>query len=467
MHIYPEEARQQFINTIDWLDKKACARKSGLGTPLPWDPEWIIETLSDSTIYMAYYTIADFINEEMITADELSPAVFDYVFLGEKEDAVRTHPKWDVIQKMRQAFLTYYPLDMRVSGKDLIQNHLTFFIMQHVALFPEQHWPQGVSVNGYVNVRGEKMSKSKGNIIPLRSLLETYTPDIVRITITTSAEGLDDADWQDSQAEAYANRIAHVEEWIRLVSKSTASLQGLSLHEQLLLDAFERAKQEGLTAMERFAYRTASYWLFHSVYNTIRTYLKTHPDKREKLHILRHVLHEWIILLHPFLPTLTAEWYETLTEKDILTARIPDVHEEYLHPAYPALRDEWETLRKDIRTLLTLIERKGETPREVHIITPREEAYTLLALIKEGRVKDVFNKTWPWSKEELSKAIKHAHKLRIIPSDLERELLTSIAPLLEEEFNLPIRLSSDGEKLSLPGKPGIRVITEPSQTHQF
>jgi hypothetical protein len=30
----------------------------GLGTQLPWDEQWVIESLSDSTIYMAYYTIA-------------------------------------------------------------------------------------------------------------------------------------------------------------------------------------------------------------------------------------------------------------------------------------------------------------------------------------------------------------------------------------------------------------------------
>ncbi len=54
MKIYPESRRAQFESIIDWLDEKACARKVGLGTPLPWDPDWIIESLSDSTIYMAY-----------------------------------------------------------------------------------------------------------------------------------------------------------------------------------------------------------------------------------------------------------------------------------------------------------------------------------------------------------------------------------------------------------------------------
>jgi len=29
-----------------------------VGTKLPWDEQWLIESLSDSTIYMAYYTVA-------------------------------------------------------------------------------------------------------------------------------------------------------------------------------------------------------------------------------------------------------------------------------------------------------------------------------------------------------------------------------------------------------------------------
>lgn len=28
------------------------------GTKMPWDEQWLIESLSDSTIYMAYYTVA-------------------------------------------------------------------------------------------------------------------------------------------------------------------------------------------------------------------------------------------------------------------------------------------------------------------------------------------------------------------------------------------------------------------------
>ena len=45
-------------HTLGWLQQWACSRSFGLGTRLPWDEQYLIESLSDSTIYMAYYTVS-------------------------------------------------------------------------------------------------------------------------------------------------------------------------------------------------------------------------------------------------------------------------------------------------------------------------------------------------------------------------------------------------------------------------
>lgn len=55
---FHDEVRKNFTATLDWLKEHACSRTYGLGTKLPWDENWLIESLSDSTIYMAYYTVA-------------------------------------------------------------------------------------------------------------------------------------------------------------------------------------------------------------------------------------------------------------------------------------------------------------------------------------------------------------------------------------------------------------------------
>lgn len=61
MNVFHDEVRKNFLACLDWLHEHACSRSYGLGTKLPWDPQWLIESLSDSTIYMAYYTVAHLI----------------------------------------------------------------------------------------------------------------------------------------------------------------------------------------------------------------------------------------------------------------------------------------------------------------------------------------------------------------------------------------------------------------------
>jgi len=58
LNTFGNETRHQFERTLDWLNQWACARSYGLGTRLPWDEQYLVESLSDSTIYMAYYTVA-------------------------------------------------------------------------------------------------------------------------------------------------------------------------------------------------------------------------------------------------------------------------------------------------------------------------------------------------------------------------------------------------------------------------
>src|SRR5438309_220765 len=87
MELHPEALRKWFDYVTDWLHDWPCTHHRGLGTILPWDSNWVIESLSDSTIYMAYYTIAHALQGGALRshvpwAQRLDDAFFDYVFLG-------------------------------------------------------------------------------------------------------------------------------------------------------------------------------------------------------------------------------------------------------------------------------------------------------------------------------------------------------------------------------------------------
>ena len=169
---------------IDWLHERACARQQGLGTKLPWDKDWIVESLSDSVIYMAYYTISRFVNDGTVTPDSLTRELFDHILLdkGDLSLAVSTSKlSEDVINTMKKEFQYFYPVDARHSGRDLVQNHLSFFVLNHVAIFEKKYWPKEIVVNGSVMMDGAKMSKSMGNIIPLRTAIREHGADPIRL----------------------------------------------------------------------------------------------------------------------------------------------------------------------------------------------------------------------------------------------------------------------------------------------
>ena len=186
MNILPQEIKSEFSYVIGWLRERACARQHGLGTKLPWDNDWIVESLSDSVIYMAYYTISKFVNDKRLTSENLSDEFFNYIFLGKgdiSEIVKSTKIPHDTINEIKKEFEYFYPVDSRHSGRDLVPNHLTFFVLNHVAIFPQNNWPREIVVNGSVLMNGSKMSKSMGNIIPLRKAIADYGADPIRLAI--------------------------------------------------------------------------------------------------------------------------------------------------------------------------------------------------------------------------------------------------------------------------------------------
>mmetsp|Transcript_3351 Transcript_3351/g.15833 ORF Transcript_3351/g.15833 Transcript_3351/m.15833 type:complete len:1059 (-) Transcript_3351:3429-6605(-) len=209
METYALETRHGFEGTLKWLHEWACTRTFGLGTKLPWDPQWVIESLSDSTIYMAYYTVAHLLqgagNLEgskpgplNIQPSELTDPVWSYILLGKEltdQQLSESGIARDSLEKLRNEFAYWYPLDLRVSGKDLVPNHLTFWIYNHVAIFPRAMWPKAVRANGHILINGEKMSKQTGNFITLRDAIDQYSADAVRLALADAGDTVEDANF--------------------------------------------------------------------------------------------------------------------------------------------------------------------------------------------------------------------------------------------------------------------------------
>ncbi|KAK9480881.1 hypothetical protein V1514DRAFT_361632 [Lipomyces japonicus] len=221
INTYSPESRHAFEYVIGWLNNWACARSYGLGTHLPWDPQYLVESLSDSTIYMAYYTIAHHLHSDIFgktkglanaSAEEFTDDVWNYIFTRSDYPASTTIAE-DKLRAMRREFEYFYPLDVRVSGKDLINNHLTFFLYNHVAIFPKKYWPRGIRANGHLLLNNEKMSKSTGNFLTLHDIVDKFGADVSRIALADAGDTFEDANFDESNANAMILRLYTAREW--------------------------------------------------------------------------------------------------------------------------------------------------------------------------------------------------------------------------------------------------------------
>jgi leucyl-tRNA synthetase len=122
-----------------------------------------------------------------ITPSQLTPAVFDHVFLDKPYPADCGIPK-EKLALMSREFNYWYPVDLRVSGKDLIQNHLTFFIYNHTAIFPEKCWPKGIRCNGHLLLNNDKMSKSTGNFLTMKDAIDKFSSDATRMALADAGD---------------------------------------------------------------------------------------------------------------------------------------------------------------------------------------------------------------------------------------------------------------------------------------
>uniref|UniRef100_A0A7S1T6S6 Leucine--tRNA ligase n=1 Tax=Compsopogon caeruleus TaxID=31354 RepID=A0A7S1T6S6_9RHOD len=215
METFNEETKRAFEATLEWLHEWACSRNFGLGTKLPWDTKYVIESLSDSTIYMAYYTVSHLLQgannlegsragPSGITPENMTDAIWNYICRGEvptKDQWVTSGASREAVEVMRRELLYWYPMDLRSSGKELIGNHLTFSIYNHVALFSEELWPKAFRTNGHMLINAEKMSKSLGNFITLRDGIKKYSADGVRFALADAGDTFDDANFAEKTAD--------------------------------------------------------------------------------------------------------------------------------------------------------------------------------------------------------------------------------------------------------------------------
>ena len=479
--VIPKEIKNNFEYYLNWLDDWACSRKVGLGTRLPWDNQWLIEPLTDSTIYMSYYTIAKYLRD--MNPDDLNLAFFDKVLLN-KDSGEITVPA-EKVKEIQDEFNYWYPLDWRLSAKDLVGNHLSFLMFHHSAIYPKDKWPRGTVVFGMGLLEGNKMSSSKGNVILLKDAIKDYTADVVRLFLMASAEPWQDFDWREKEVLGTKRRLEWFREFAARVEEIKGSPLDLSNIEEVeltrtidlwMISQLNQHIKNATEALEVFQTRQALQDSLFLLKKDVDHYLyrvKHIIDAQDPavIYVLSTVLEAWIRLLAPFTPHTSEELWATYGGVGFVSeAKWPEYNEELVSAEIEKSEDLVENIIKDIAHIKQMV---GEDVEKVHIYLAPDWKWDLYKIADEVGKPDIGQimgraigaKIYDDKKEiaMVAKKIgKEITKTRYIGKINESEILADAIDYIKEECGNEVIIHTDDSydpqnkaKNAMPYKPAI------------
>ena len=479
--IIPKELKNNFDYYINWLDDWACSRKVGLGTRLPWDNQWLIEPLTDSTIYMSYYTIAKYLRD--MNPDDLNLAFFDKVLLN-KDSGEITVPA-EKVKEIQDEFNYWYPLDWRLSAKDLVGNHLSFLMFAHSAIYPEDKWPKGTVVFGMGLLEGNKMSSSKGNVILLKDAINDYTADVVRLFLMASAEPWQDFDWREKEVLGTKRRLEWFREFAARIEEIKGSPLDLSNIEEVelsrtidlwMISQLNEHIKKSTEALEVFQTRQALQESLFLLKKDVDHYLyrvKHIIDDKDPavIYVLSTVLEAWIRLLAPFTPHTSEElWANYGGEGFVSEASWPEYSEELVSVEIEKSEELVENIIKDIAHIKQMV---GDEVDKIHIYLAPDWKWDLYKIADEVGKPDIgqimgraIGANIYDDKKEIAmvakKIGKEITKTRYIGKINEEEILTDALDYIKEECGNEVIIHTDASydpqnkaRNAMPYKPAI------------
>ncbi|MFH0861453.1 MAG: leucine--tRNA ligase [Candidatus Altiarchaeota archaeon] len=466
LDIEPQMYRRGFEHTIDWLHEWPCTRNRGLGTKLPFDEKWMIESLSDSTVYMAFYTISGRIKAGKIAESQLQPEFFDHVFLGAGEPgsvAKKCGIDAETLSQMRKEFLYWYPMDERRTATAHISNHLTFMMFHHAAIFESQHWPKKISLNEMLIAEGRKMSKSLGNVIPIHTSIGKYGADVVRLYLVYAADPETTLDWRESQAENTRKRLRQFQEMVEKAAAMPDAKQAENDVDKWLRNRMTERVCAARASLDDSNARKAIQSTLYDLLADINWYVRRQDKPNPGL--MRELADKWIRLMSPFTPFTCEELWEKTGHKSLVTTeKYPAADEKTIDPIVDAKEEYIRNILSDTQNIFQVLKKPAKS---IHLYVSSPWKYGVYSSIKEGKsMKDLMADPAlrQYGKEiaKLAQMRKEQLPAVILDRPAEHKTLQDAQPFLSKELGIPATVydeaTYDPEQKSrhaAPMKPGI------------
>lgn len=242
----------------------------------------------------------------------------------------------------------FYPTSTLVTGYDIIffwVVRMMFSGIEHTGKAPFEN----VLIHGLVrDSQGRKMSKSLGNGIDPLQVIEEYGADALRFTLATGNSPGNDMRFSEEKVNSsrnFANKIFNAARFIHMKiaghQVKNAIPSDLNEEDKWILSKLNSVTKEVITNIEKFELGVAAQKLYDFIWDDFCDwYIEfskirlAHNENDEKLSnvtrsMLVYVMAEILKLLHPFMPFITEEIWQTLPHEGeaLIISKYPEFKE--------------------------------------------------------------------------------------------------------------------------------------------
>jgi leucyl-tRNA synthetase len=322
---------------------------------------------------------------------------------------------------------------------------------------------ENLLAQGMVQLEGEKMSKSKGNVVSPQRIVSEYGADTARLFMMQAAQPERDFDWREEGVRSTNQLLGRLK---TLVEDAAADPPD---GDRDAVAAYVADEIDATVAIASAEYDDLSFNVaLREVQDLIRTlrqyreFTTPHPDTFER------GLDAVVRLLAPVAPHLAEELYETLgnegfvAEADWPTA---DVDRE----AAEQRRQLVENTREDVRQIVTVAD--IQDPERIDIVVTPEWKFEARRIAVESDADDLLPALMadPEIRDHGDAAADYGRQLSAerealtvpLPPEREHEALEAASWLLEREFDAAVRVveaSEAGESVARKAEPGRPAI---------
>ncbi len=181
-----------------------------------------------------------------------------------------------------------------------------------------------------VDAKGQKMSKSKGNVINPMDMVDKYGADSLRMALVLGVAPASDIVISDDKVRAmrnFSNKLWNIGRFLLLnlegkdVPWFDNKMAGLTIQDKTVLKSLQTLVRSTTSDVENFRFGQASENLYHFIWHELADkYIESSKERIKNneavvLSVLRHVFLNCLKLLHPFMPFVTEEIWLLLPRK--------------------------------------------------------------------------------------------------------------------------------------------------------